>query len=91
MDLYFVVHKLAKLSSNPGKVHFEGLVQLLRYIMYNKSLILRYYSKIEDTPLTELLRQARINTEKKFMMLSDSIWKEFPDTGRSIGTYNYVF
>ena len=29
VDLSFAVHKLAKLSSNPGKVHFEGLVHLL--------------------------------------------------------------
>ena len=28
--LSFAVHKLAKVSSNPGKVHFEGLVHLLR-------------------------------------------------------------
>ena len=26
VDLSFSVHKLAKFSSNPGKVHFEGLV-----------------------------------------------------------------
>ena len=30
VDLSFAVHKLEKFSSNPGKVHFEGLVHLLR-------------------------------------------------------------
>ena len=30
LDLSFAVHKLAKFSANPGKVHFEGLVHLLR-------------------------------------------------------------
>ena len=30
VDLRFAVHKLSKFSSNPGKVHFEGLVNLLR-------------------------------------------------------------
>ena len=30
VDLSFAVHKLAKFSANPGKVHFEGLVHLLR-------------------------------------------------------------
>ena len=29
-DLSFTVHKLAKFSSNPVKVHFGGLVHLLR-------------------------------------------------------------
>ena len=32
VDLSYAVHKLAKFSSNPGKVKFEGLVHLLRYI-----------------------------------------------------------
>ena len=32
VDLSFSVHKLAKFSANPSKVHFEGLVHLLRYI-----------------------------------------------------------
>ena len=26
VDLSFAVHKLAKFSANPGKVHFEGLI-----------------------------------------------------------------
>ena len=30
--LSFAVHKLEKFSANPSKVHFEGLVHLLRYI-----------------------------------------------------------
>ena len=32
IDLSFVVHKLAEFSANPSKVHFEGLVHLVRYI-----------------------------------------------------------
>ena len=32
VDLSFAVHKLAKFSANTGKVHFEGLINLLRYI-----------------------------------------------------------
>ena len=41
VDLSFAVHKLAKLSANPGKVHFEGLVHLLIYIRDNKTLGLK--------------------------------------------------
>ena len=41
VDLSFAVQKLAKFSANPGKVHFEGLINLLRYIMYNKTLGLK--------------------------------------------------
>ena len=40
-DLSFSVHKLAEFSANPGKVKFEGLVHLLRYIRENKTLGLK--------------------------------------------------
>ena len=45
--LCFAVQKLAKFFSNPGTVHFEGLVQLLLYIKGNRNLGLIYYTKIE--------------------------------------------
>ena len=41
VNLSFTVHKLANFSSNPGKVHFEVLVHLLRYIRYNNTLGLK--------------------------------------------------
>ena len=55
----FFVTKTGKVSSNPGKAHFEGLLQLFRYIRENKKLGFKYYAKIEDAPLSELLRQSR--------------------------------
>ena len=57
--------------TNPGKVHFEGLVHLLRYIRDNKKLGLRYYSNIEDTPLSELLIQASIKADNQWMVFYD--------------------
>ena len=87
VDLSFLVHKLANFSSNPGKVHFEFLVHLLRYIRYNKALGLNYYSYMNDAPVSDLLRQASIKTENQLMDLSDSSWKCFPDTGRSTVAY----
>ena len=36
VDLSFAVHKFAKFSVNPVKVHFEGLVHILKYIRYKK-------------------------------------------------------
>ena len=56
VDLSFAVHKLAKFSANAGKVHFEGLVHLLRYIRDNKTLGLKYYADLNDAPVTDLLR-----------------------------------
>ena len=60
------------LSSNTGKVHFEGLIHLLIYIRDNKNLGLKYYAKIEDAPLSNLLRKTIINKENQLMVLYDS-------------------
>ena len=42
---------------------------MLISIRYNKKLGLYYYAKIEDAPLSELLRQAIMNTENQFVMI----------------------
>ena len=44
---------------------------------------LRYYTKIEDAPISDLLRQASNNNENQLMVLSDSRWQDCPDTYRS--------
>ena len=67
MDLSFAVHKLANFSANPGKLHFEGLVHLLRYIRDNKILGPKYYADLNDAPVTDLLIQANIKTNNHLM------------------------
>ena len=68
------MHKLAKFSSEPGKVHFEGLINILRCIRENKSLGLKYHADMNDAPVSDLLRQASIKTENQLMALSYSSW-----------------
>ena len=80
VDLIFAVHKLAKFSANLGKVHFEGLIHLLRYIRYHKTLGLKYYVDLIDAPVTDILRQANIKTKNHLMDFYDSSWKDCPDT-----------
>ena len=87
VDLIFPVHKLAKFSSNPGKVNFEVLVHLLRYIRENKILVLNYYANIKYVPLSDLLRQDSNKTANQLMAFSHSSWQDFPDTVRSTGAY----
>ena len=87
MYLSFVVHKLVKFSDNPGKVHFEVLVHLLRYIRYNKTLGLKYYADLNDSPVTDILRQANIKTKNNWMAFSDYSWQDCPDTGKITGAY----
>ena len=61
--LSFAVQKLAKFSANPGRVHFEELIHLLRYIRDNKTLGLKYYADLNDAPETDILREANKSTE----------------------------
>ena len=65
MELSFAVHKLAKFSANPGKVHFEGLIHFLRYIRDNKTLGLKYYEDLNDAPVTDILMKANIKTKNQ--------------------------
>ena len=89
--LSFAVHKLANISENPGKVHFELLIHILIYIRDNKTLGLKYYADMNAAPVTDLLRKASIKTENHFMNFSDFSWKDCPDTGRSTGAYNIFY
>ena len=83
MDLSFALQNLEKFSSNPGKLHSEGLVHLLRYIRNNKTLGLKYYYDMNYALVSDLLRQASIKTENQLMGFYDYSWQDCPDTGRS--------
>ena len=63
MDLSFAVHKLEKFSENPGKVHFEVLIHLLRYTRDKKTLGLKYYADLDYAPVTDILIKANIKTK----------------------------
>ena len=73
VNFCFAVYKLAKFSSNTGKVKFEVLVHLLRYIRDNNNLVLKYYAKIEDNPLYELMRHDIIKSENQLVVFYDCI------------------
>ena len=81
------MHNLAKFSAEPGKGHFEGLINILRYIRDNRILGRKAYADTNDAPVTDLLRQAGIKTEHQFMAFSDCSWQDCPDTGRSTEAY----
>ena len=48
---------------------------------------LKYYSDMKYAPLSELLRQASVNTDNQLMEFSDYSWQDCPDTGRITGEY----
>ena len=90
VDLSFAVNKLAKFSENLGKVHFEGSVHILRYIIYNNILVLKYYEGMNDAPISDMLIQASVKTKNHLMDFFSSC-KYCPDIGRSIGGYNIFY
>ena len=59
----------------------------MRYIRYNKTLVLKYDEDLNDAPVTELLRQASIKNNNHLMDFSDSSWQYCPDTGISTRAY----
>ena len=83
----FCSTQAGKKSSNSDKLNFEGVVHLLIYIGNNENLGLKYYDKIENSPLSDLFIQASIKTEKQLLLFSYSICHDFIDPGRSTGVY----
>ena len=63
MDLRSAVHKLAKFSAYPGKVHFEVFIHILRHIRDNKTLLLKYYANINGEPVSDLFKQDSIKND----------------------------
>ena len=85
------MHKLTKFSSNSGKLHFESLVHLMRYIRDNKTLGLKYYYDINDAPVSDLLIQDSIKTDNQLVDFSDYSCKYCPDNVRSTGAYIILY
>ena len=85
MDLFFEVHKLAKFSANPSKVHNEGLLHLLSYNRNNKTLGLNYYANINDTPVSEILRQDSIDND--YMILVIKIVQPMSEVQENISSF----
>ena len=63
------------------------MVHILRYIKENRTLGLEYYAIINDEPVSDLFRKARIKTENKLMAFSDSIWQDYPHNGTITVSY----
>ena len=55
--------------------------------MDNKNLRLRYYAKIEDEPLFDILIQSIIKADNQLMVLYYYIWQDCTYNGKSTGAY----
>jgi transposase InsO family protein len=86
-DISYAVNKLAKYTRKPGRNYFEALLHLLRYLRDNDNLGLRYYSNIQEAPLTKMLTSQNISDQHLFYGFSDSSWNDDQDSGRSTGCF----
>ena len=59
----------------------------LKECYYQRKKCLKCNDGMEYAPLSDLLRQANIETNNQFMDFFDSSWQDCLDTGRSTGAY----
>jgi hypothetical protein len=66
-DIIYAVKKLAKFTCKPGKVHFEALLHLLRYLRDNSLYGVRFYSNLFDAPIYQMLLSQNIEESHPFL------------------------
>ena len=86
-DILFAVNKLAKFAHRPGKIYFDALVHLLRYLRDNTFWGLKFYSDYSTSPLFNILTNNNLPTTSFFITLCDSSWNDDVDHGRSTGCF----
>jgi transposase InsO family protein len=86
-DIVYATNKLAKFTRLPGRVHFDVLLHLLRYLRDNALLGIRFYSDLFRAPLMKMLESQKIQQHHAFFGFSDSSWNDDADTGRSTGCF----
>jgi hypothetical protein len=86
-DIIYAVNKLAKFTRKPGKLHFEAIIHLLRYLRDNSLYGVRFYSNIADAPIYQMLLNQKIEEKHPFFGFTDSSWNDDPDHGRSTGCF----
>jgi hypothetical protein len=74
-DIMFAVGALSKFSSNPGKVHWNQAIHVLKYLAGTKDHALVYHGDNKEDLSTIILGY------------TDSDWAGEPDTRRSTGGY----
>ena len=64
----------------PGIIHFNALVQLLRYLRDNNNFGVRFFSDYSTSPLYQHLKYNELTFDQLLACMSDSSWKDDVDT-----------
>ena len=83
ITLNYFLEDASKHKSRLHQLDFIG--EFIQANNHNSGL--RYYANMEDAPLSDLLKQARIKTDNQLMVFSDFIIQDYPDNGISTGAY----
>jgi len=86
-DILFAVNKLARYMRKPGKVHYDALVHLLRFLRDNNNYGVRFFADYTTSPLFQHLQTHGMPTDQQLIVMSDSSWNDNVDTGRSTGCF----
>ena len=80
-DICFAVNKMEKYANNTGVVHFRAVLHLISFLKNASNKGLRFYSKIESSPLYQLLKNNNIQiTDDTMITFTDSSWNDCVDT-----------
>jgi hypothetical protein len=82
VDIVFAVNKLAKFTHKPGRLHFEAMIHLLRYLRDHSHVGVRFYNDYLNAPMTKALIAENISITQPFFGFSDSSWNDDVDHGR---------
>ena len=81
-DITWIVAKLSKACHNPGLQDYKALLWLLGYLRLHSDYAIKYYSDINESPISDICKKHNVN-QYKILMFSDASWQDCPDTGRS--------
>jgi hypothetical protein len=71
----------------PGKVHFDALIHLLRYLRDDTNNGIRFFSNYATPLLYQHLKTNNLPTDQFLVAMSDSSWNDDVDTGHSTGCF----
>ncbi len=87
VDIVYAINKLAKFTHKPGRIHFEAMVHLLRYLQDHSNVGIRFYSDYINAPMTKALIAENVLITHPFFGFSDSSWNDDINYGRSTGCF----
>ena len=85
-DILFIVNKLAKACTDPGRKDFEALLWLFGYLRAEPAWGSKYYSNLKQSPIHDLLTRHE-TFQSELVVFTDASWQDCPDTGRSTTGY----